>query len=832
MTQTFRTCLIALLLALIFGPVARANPVDLAAVGGEVPGAVIDGVRAGDLAGRAITSLDFNGDGIFDFAVSAQGFDRRDAQGNITGGNVGIVYVIFGRPGLDLSQFPLSSLEPGNGGDGSAGFVLIGGQGNEQVGNALANAGDPNNDGIDDLLIGSANFIGNFNNGGAYLLFGRREPMPAVIEPADLLTADNSNSGLGTLLQGSQASGAAGRDVAGVGDINADGLDDLVIGNFYFTAGQAPRPAFTYVVYGRQSTADWPAFIDMVQLQSNVSTGLDGFTVVSDVQQNGLGSVVTALGDYTGDGLADFFLGSPFASSSTGVQDSAGFLIPGRPSGPGEGFDTVLDLQAEQARITTQRIRGDQLDDNAGFDAAGLGDINGDGRPDLAISANLAEHGGPDSGAVYVLFGRPPGSGLAREFDLASLLAANGGDGSRGFVVIGSANQQLGDAVSPAGDLNGDGLIDLAIGARFDDSGGADAGAVYLVYGRPSFPPQITVSQLADPATGLGLMLVGESAGDQVGDTLSPVGDVSASGAGALALSGRLVDVAGSNAGRVYLLAGSSTAVAFTGEASRAWYHPQRSGEGVLIEVGTLSGEPVLFVTWYTYRDGEPFWLAGGPQPFAAGATEVTVPLIRTAGADFGDAFDAAEVTTAAAGQVVVSLDACDRLGWRYSGGDGLDDVTLTFEPLLADQLGLAGCLDAKGVALDNRYAGAWWNPSRAGEGIVLDLETRGATPTAFMSWFTYLAGQPVWLVGSAPFAPSDSVLNIPLVVTRGAQFGEAFSAADVVVNSWGTAVMQFTGCNAAQINFSGQFEGGSPVGGSIELQRFTDGLLTLPCVR
>ena len=818
-----------LLFAVAAGAQTFAPRVNLSSLGSSQAGARIDGANAGDLIGQAVTSLDFNGDGLDDLVIASQGFDLLGSQGNVLAGNSGAVYVLYGAPGRDLDGFDLALLQPENGGDGSQGFVLRGNQTGEQVGNALADAGDVNNDGISDLLIGAANFIGSFNNGGAYLIFGRpqTDPMPALFDLSNLRTADGTNSGFGVLLQGSQGQGGAGTDVAGVGDVNADGLDDIVIGNSYFGVAGVPRSGFTFVVYGRDGTASWPDFINMVSLQSNVTTGADGFTVISDVPQNALGSVTTALDDFDGDGLADFFLGSPAASSSTGPLNSGGFIIPGRPSGPGVGFDVALDLRLEAGRATAHRLLGDGNDDNTGVAAANIGDVNGDGRPDLAVAANLADQNGEDSGTVYVLFGRSANAPLPQNFDLTTLLPTGGGNGSAGFAVVGDAGQQLGDALTTLGDFNGDGLDDFLIGARFDDLAGSDAGAGYVVFGRSQFPAQITTGDLRNSNGSQGFVLAGETGGDQAG---SVVGVTRQDNAPHLVIASRLSDKGGSNAGRVYLMEGvAGASQALTGRATRAWYDPARAGEGVLTEVGTLNGQPVLFVTWYTYLDGRQFWLAGGPVPFTPGASEVTLDLVQTSGADFGQEFMAADVASTVWGSLTLTLDACDRLGWRYLSQDGQVAGQLNFVPLLADQLGLDGCVAAKGSALDRSFAGTWWNPQRAGEGIVIDVELRGGTPTAFFSWFTYLDQQQVWLVGSAPITGS-ALVDVPLVVTSGTGFGAQFSPGEVVVEDWGTATLRFDGCNAADLDYSGAFGTAPAVSGNIVLERFTNGQYLVPC--
>src|SRR5262249_9133342 len=127
--------------------------------------------------------------------------------------------------------------------------------------------------------------------------------------------------------------------------------------------------------------------------------------------------------------------------------------------------------------------------DRSGLPVSAAGDLNGDGIDDLLISAYQASPGGRyHAGEIYVVFGRDTDhSGLVPpEFELASLLPARGGDGSTGFVVTGINFYDLaGSSVAAAGDVNGDGIDDLLIGAATADlHDQANVGETFVVYGR------------------------------------------------------------------------------------------------------------------------------------------------------------------------------------------------------------------------------------------------------------------------------------------------------------------------------------------------------------
>jgi hypothetical protein len=136
--------------------------------------------------------------------------------------------------------------------------------------------------------------------------------------------------------------------------------------------------------------------------------------------------------------------------------------------------------------------------DHTGGPVAGAGDVNGDGLGDLIVGAATADPNGiTDAGRSYVVYGR---RNHAPSFNLSSLLAANGGDGSAGFVVNGF---QAGQNTRPTalGDINGDGFADIRVGAETDDPNGlVDAGRASIVYGKLS-PAPVTKFYVVDDAS-------------------------------------------------------------------------------------------------------------------------------------------------------------------------------------------------------------------------------------------------------------------------------------------------------------------------------------------
>ena len=182
--------------------------------------------------------------------------------------------------------------------DGTNGFVINGIDASAETGFSVSNAGDVNGDGLDDILIGapSADRNGNNEAGEAYVIFGSDA---VFTEPFDLSSLDGTN---GFVINGIDASAGAGRSVSNAGDVNGDGLDDIIVGApFPITPGGGLGQA--YVIFG--SNAGFTSSLDLSSLD-----GTQGI-IVNGIGSAGTGQSVSAAGDINGDGLDDFVIGAP-----------------------------------------------------------------------------------------------------------------------------------------------------------------------------------------------------------------------------------------------------------------------------------------------------------------------------------------------------------------------------------------------------------------------------------------------------------------------------------------------------------------------------------------
>ena len=428
---------------LVFG---AANPtaVDLSNFAGK--GLAIQGALAGDLAGWSVSGLgDINGDGRADIAIGAPLADGG-------GSRPGATYVIFGGAG-GAGTLSLAGL------DGTNGFRIKGGAANDAQGYSVAAAGDINNDGIGDLVIGApqADPQGRDTAGAVYVVYGKAGGFGAELDLAAL------NGANGFRIQGASDGDGLGEAVAAAGDVDGDGFDDLLIG----AAGASPGGRFeagsVYVLYG---AANATATVDLAAPSARI-TRIDG-----QAGGDGLGDAVAAAGDVNGDGYADILIGAPGADAGGKANSGSAFLIYGRAGGLG----ATLPLSGLSINSGV-RIDGAAAGALTGASLA-AGDINGDGLTDILVGAPGADIAGrTDNGAVYALLTNV--AGFPASFDLAGLNA------SYGSILWGAASGDgAGTSLSSAGDLNGDGYADFLIGAQFGGPG--DGGAAYVIWGGPA----------------------------------------------------------------------------------------------------------------------------------------------------------------------------------------------------------------------------------------------------------------------------------------------------------------------------------------------------------
>ncbi|MEQ9097016.1 MAG: GC-type dockerin domain-anchored protein [Phycisphaerales bacterium] len=485
-------------------------------------GVVFDGVSRLDSTGQAVAIVgDINGDGLADLLIAAPWADFGP------GDDAGSIYVVFGR------REPWQALLNPSMLDGRVGFRIDGPEGGARAGWSVAGAGDANGDGIDDILIGGP-YIQN-QNGAAFLIFGRpaSEPWPAVLSLAGLRS--NEGTRLIGWRDGPFADSFAGRSVSGGGDINGDGLDDIVVGTNRNAA---------CIVYGPVPGGT----IDLRTLAPPL-----GFRASAPDDNPGL--TVAIASDINGDGLDDLLLGSPSSlgreycyttySCST-FKSGRAFVLLGRDAAS-DPFSNPEILVPGLASGTIRMSTG-AFDARLGSALAGAGDINGDGFADFVVGSpgtSNDPYGSPfpsvDDGEAHVVFGRPRGA-FPPEYDLKTL------DGGDGLVLRFGSYDRAARSVAAAGDINNDGIDDLMVSR---DSGGGP-GVAHVIFGRTTGFPAVL-----RPGTGDGVLLIGINDGDRTGFAVGGGGDVNGDGVPDMLVGAVGADLPGqASAGRAFIVFG------------------------------------------------------------------------------------------------------------------------------------------------------------------------------------------------------------------------------------------------------------------------------------
>ncbi len=417
---------------------------------------IFEAPNAGSFGTRAATAGDVNGDGYSDILITA----------GTENANEGRAYVYYGAAG-GVSTIPSWSYAPGQTG---ARFGTGG------------TAGDVNGDGYDDVILGAWEYddpVGGGREGRVWLFLGSSSGLSA--SPVWTYSTGEAGSEFGTVCQTA-------------GDVNGDGLDDVIIGaQSHSSPGLTLNgEAFVFLGHAISGLAATPVW-NQAGADNNYEFGAAG----------------CGAGDLDADGYDDIVVGARNALGQGRV-----FVYRGSATGP---VTSSITLTPSQIGSTYK----------FGSQVAPAGDVNGDGYADIVVGANQADVGFTNSGQAYIFLGRPAGSGTIYTTDHWT---QNGPYVSAAF----------GDGVGPAGDLNGDGFADVAIGSQSYNAVPDQPGKVYVLLGPSLTAP--TAHQLVFTGTGH----------DACGQRLYTAGDVNGDGFGDLLIGAPLHG----STGRAYLLYG------------------------------------------------------------------------------------------------------------------------------------------------------------------------------------------------------------------------------------------------------------------------------------
>lgn len=437
---------------------------------------------------------DINGDSISDFLVSADTIQ-------------GTVFVIYGSTTGFSCPLNLTTL------NSTQGFPITNVAGGGSFsGNSVSGIGDFNHDTLDDIIIGAPQY--NSDTGAAYIIYGKLGGYTSI----DV----NSLSSSGLIINGVSSADYAGSSVRGIGDINSDGINDVIIG--------APladsENGAAYVVYGGSNYGN--------SLNLGTLPSSSGFVMTGVNNDDFTGFSVSPAGDLNGDGVGDLLIGAKGKNMNSGSV----YLVYGNRNGY-----TTLPLNSGGVVRFDGAVNGD----NTGFSVSALGDVNMDSSSDFIIGAPGYNS---NTGAAFVVYGQT--SGYSSPFSLASLTS------SQGFIINGAtAGDQFGSSVSAAEDVNKDGIMDIIIGAPQANN---YTGAAYIIYGRSGgYNAGVNVASLSSSE---GIIIYGNN-NSYAGNSVS-VADINKDGNIDIIVGGRATSL--SNA--AYVIYGPPSLIPILGTSS------------------------------------------------------------------------------------------------------------------------------------------------------------------------------------------------------------------------------------------------------------------------
>jgi len=472
--------------------------------------------------GAVSTAGDTNGDGYADVIVGAAKYDLQQQ-------NEGRSFVFLGSPaGVDAE--PAWSAGPDN-------F-------DARYGTSVATAGDVNGDGFADVLVGAFSYTSGENDEGAAFLYlgswNGLETVPALLAESGMVRAglgvsvmpagDVNGDGFSDIIFGAPAyerHGAAflyhgmgasisptaavsengpspgsryGQVVASAGDLNGDGHDDFVVAAPFHSNGE-------------------PAEGAVIVFQSTPDDSLARTVLESDHEGAEFGASVACAGDVNGDGYDDLIVGAPGFTNGEAAEGRALLFF-----GSSSGLDSTAAWTAE----------GDQAGARLGCSVAGAGDVNGDGYADVILGAEGHSNGEDREGRAILYLGSSVG-----------LLAVTDWTAESDRV-----DAEFGSSVACAGDVNGDGLFDVVVGARHFSNGEEAEGASFVYLGSPAGLEPLPAWRAE-----------GNEAGASFGASVAGAGDVNGDGYSDMLVGAEGVDGFLPDDGRVFLYHGSSSGI-------------------------------------------------------------------------------------------------------------------------------------------------------------------------------------------------------------------------------------------------------------------------------
>lgn len=398
--------------------------------------------------------------------------------------------------------------------------------GGSEFGYALADLGDLEVDGVQDLAVGAPlDNAGGPGRGAVWILFMDADGNVDM----ETKISDQDGDFNGRLNNGDRFGSAVASirdfDGDGIGDIDDDGITDLAVGAPLDDDGGSDRGA-VWILFMRQDGT--------VRDQQKISQREGNFNGRLD-DGDQFGAAITSLDDLDRDGIPDLAVGAPL-DDDRGIDAGAVWILFMNADGT---VKSEQKISATNGNFEGRLAGGDSF----GRALANLGnlDLDLDAIVDIAVGAPGDDDGVLGHGAVWILFLRQDGTVASEQ----KISAKEGG-----LEAILSGDDRFGEAVANAGDIDHDGIIDLAVGAPGDDDGAVDSGAVWLLYMKRDG----SVNQLQKLSRDTGLLGTLLNSGDRFGAAVAGIGNLDGHGTLDLAVGAPFDKTLGIEKGAVWIL--------------------------------------------------------------------------------------------------------------------------------------------------------------------------------------------------------------------------------------------------------------------------------------
>ena len=383
---------------------------------------------------------------------------------------------------------------------------------NSEFGSAIAVIGDLEADGVGDMVVGSPRQHGQ---GAVWVLFMNKNGT------VDLETEISfEEGGFNGNLNNDDAFGSA---VAGIGDLDGDGFNDIAVGAPFDDDG------------GDNRGAVWILFLQAngkVKAHQKISDDAGSFSGKLE-DNDAFGSAIATLGDLDCDGITELAVGAPLADDN-GIEAGAVWIHFMNMDG---SVRSHKKLSGISGRLKVVLVSGVQF----GQSLSNLGDFDKDGVTDLVAGSPGMDDDGLDRGAIWILY-------LDTDGSVASKKEISASKSELSLPIV--DGDHFGEVVANAGDIDEDGVTDIAVGLPFDDDGAADSGAVYILF----MNKRAEIDEIQKISSTQGIFNGILNSDDHFGAAIASVGDLNNKRAVDLAIGAPLDDNGGIDKGAVWIL--------------------------------------------------------------------------------------------------------------------------------------------------------------------------------------------------------------------------------------------------------------------------------------